>query len=182
MDQFPQPRVRVAGRCLLSFVAWLVIGCNRSEPSPGDVEVALRPASSNPADPGTTVHKGPLAIEACLIWGTDTNTPPDSRYGPVQSDLMGQLKNLPLRWTNYFLVNKARFLPPLTFGQIRALSDGCQVELRAVGGDEFEVTVFHQGKNPVRRRQSFSSGQVLVVGGKGRAGSTCWLVLLRRVQ
>jgi len=102
--------------------------------------------------------------------------------GQINPPARTQLKKLPLRWINYLLLNKARFQLPLTFAQSRAMGEGFQVEVRAVGGDEFEATVFRQREKPVRRRQSLSRGQVLVIGGKAGAGSDCWLVLLRRAE
>src|SRR5215468_6651047 len=67
-------------------------------------------------------------IEVQLLWGTDAKTSPNKDHKPVEPDIRKRLKNLPLRWTNYFMVKKMNVTVPRGGqGTNIAMSEKCSV-------------------------------------------------------
>src|SRR5208337_1532969 len=75
------------------------------------------------ADPG-------LKLEAQLIWGTNDPQSPDPSHKPVDSDVLKKLAALPLKWSNYFSVNRKGFNVPLTTTCKVPLSEKCRMEVK----------------------------------------------------
>ena len=59
-----------------------------------------------------TGDKPDKKIEVQLLWGTDSPTSPNPDHKPVEPDIKRKLKELPLRWTNYFMVKKLMLSVP----------------------------------------------------------------------
>jgi len=122
-----------------------------------------------------------LKLQVQLVWGTNDDRSPDPKHKPVESDVREKLKELPLKWSNYFEVNRKGFeVSPA--GVIRiALSEKCKVEVRSLGSSKLEVTLFGKGKETLKRTQSLPNGEMLVLGGNA-PNSTAWLVVLKRME
>src|SRR4026208_835797 len=54
----------------------------------------------------TSVGAADMKVEVQLLWGTNDPKSPNPNHTPVEADIKKRLKDLPLRWTNYFLVKK----------------------------------------------------------------------------
>ena len=47
-----------------------------------------------------------LKVEAQLVWGTNDKESPDPKHKQVSEEVRKKLLELPLKWTNYFEVNR----------------------------------------------------------------------------
>jgi hypothetical protein len=123
-----------------------------------------------------------MKIQAFLLWGTDDSKPPEGKaYRAVEPDVRLKLKDLPLKWTNWFEVNRKDF--SLAQGETKEvpISEKCQLNLTRFIRHEVEVTLIGKGKEVVKRKQSLPKGEMLVLGGNA-PNSTAWLVVLKRLE
>jgi hypothetical protein len=123
-----------------------------------------------------------MKLQAVLLWGTDDSKPPEGKaYKPVDPEIRQKLKDLPLKWTNWFEVNRKDFVALPGAVQQVAMSEKCQLNVRRIIADDLEVSLIGKGKEVVRRKQSLPKGEMLVLGGNA-PNSTAWLVVLKRLQ
>jgi hypothetical protein len=123
-----------------------------------------------------------LKLQAFLLWGTDDVKPPEGKdYKPVDLEVRQKLKDLPLKWTNWFEVNRKDFVAPQGTMKEVSMSAKCQLHVRKFIGPEMEVTLIGKGKEVVKRKQSLPKGEMLVLGGNA-PNSTAWLVVLKRIE
>jgi hypothetical protein len=122
-----------------------------------------------------------MRIEAHLIWATNDKEDPDKKHKAVAPEILEKLKHLPLKWANYFEVNKINL--EISKGESRKgkLSDKCDVEVKNIDGTQVEVALIGKGDPVWKRIQSLPKGEVLVLGGNA-PNSTAWLVALKRVK
>src|SRR5664279_2145692 len=123
-----------------------------------------------------------MKFQAFLVWGTDDSKPPEGKdYKPVTAEIKQKLKELPLKWANWFEVNRKDFA--VAEGKVSEvhMSEQCQVNVKKLAGSEVEVTLIGKGKEVVKRKQSLPIGEMLVLGGNA-PNSTAWLVVLKRVE
>ncbi|HVM47860.1 MAG TPA: hypothetical protein VMU04_07525 [Candidatus Acidoferrum sp.] len=127
------------------------------------------------------LHAGPLKFQVQLLWGTSEDHSPDPKHKPVAADVRAKLKDLPLKWNNYFEVNRTDFDVATTAPSRVPLSEKCAIEVKSLGGPKVEVTLFGKGKETLRRTQTLGKGEMLVLGGNA-PNSTAWLVVLKRME
>jgi hypothetical protein len=123
-----------------------------------------------------------MNLHAFLLWGTDDSKPPVGKaYKPVEPDIRLKLKDLPLKWTNWFEVNRTNF--SLSQGETKEvpISEKCKLNLTRFVHHEVEVTLVGKGKEVVKRKQSLPKGEMLVLGGNA-PNATAWLVVLKRLE
>jgi hypothetical protein len=122
-----------------------------------------------------------LKLEAQLVWGTNDDRSPDPKHKPVEPEVKQKLKELPLKYSNYFEVNrKSLEVLPASLSKV-SLSDKCQLEVRSLGGSRIEVTLFGKGKETLKRTQPLPKSEMLVLGGNA-PNSTAWLVVIKRIE
>jgi len=122
-----------------------------------------------------------LKLQVQLVWGTNDERSPDPKHKPVESDVKAKLKELPLKWTNYFEVNRKGFeVLPSSVTKV-ALSEKCELDVKSLGSSKLEVALFGKGKETLRRIQTLPKGEMLVLGGNA-PNSTAWLVVLKRIE
>ena len=120
-----------------------------------------------------------LQLESLLIWGTNDRQSPDPTHKPVDADILKKLQKLPLKWTNYFVVNR-KVVEVATASPVKiAMSDKCELEVKNLGNANIEVAYF--GKREQVVKQALPKGDTLLVGGNA-PDSTAWLVVLRRLE
>jgi hypothetical protein len=127
-------------------------------------------------------HAADMKLQAYLLWGTDdTKSPEGKAYKPVAPDILHKLKELPLKWTLWFEVNRKDFA--VSQGAVKEvpMSEKCQVNVTRISGTEVEVLLIGKGKEVVKRKQSLPKGEMLVLGGNA-PNSTAWLVVLKRIE
>ena len=123
-----------------------------------------------------------MKLQAFLLWGTDDTKPPEGKtYKHAGPDIMHKLKELPLKWTNWFEVNRKDFTVSQGAMIEVPISEKCQVNVTKLSATELEVVLIGKGKEVVKRKQSLPKGDVLVLGGNA-PNSTAWLVALKRIE
>jgi hypothetical protein len=131
--------------------------------------------------PAQTATAGEVKLEAYLIWGTDDAKSPDPAHKQVEADLKEKLKKLPLKWANYFEVNRKAVKLSETEAKRVTLSEKCDVEIKYTGKSSVEVSLFGKGEPVVKRTQMLAKGEALFLGGNA-PNSTAWLVVIKRVE
>lgn len=127
------------------------------------------------------LQAGTLKLQVQLIWGTGDDHSPDPKHKPLEADVKAKLKDLPLKWSNYFEVNRKDFEVQASAATKVPLSEKCELEVKSVGGSKLEVALFGKGKETLRRTQTLEKGEMLVLGGNA-PNSTAWLVVLKRIE
>jgi len=122
-----------------------------------------------------------LKVEAQLVWGTNAKQSPDPKHKPVSEEVRKKLLELPLKWTNYFEVNRKLLSIPAASQKKEALSEKCAVEVKNLGKSKVEVRLFGKGEQVEKRTQDLPKGETLVLAGKA-PGETTWLVVLKRLE
>ena len=134
------------------------------------------------AGAGFDVQAADMKLQAFLLWGTDDSKPPAGKtYQPASPEIRQKLKDLPLKWTNWFEVRRVEAVVPQGVTKQVVISEKCQVNVRKLGGRELEVSLIGKGKEVMRRKQPLPNGELLVLGGNA-PNSTAWLVVLKRVE
>ena len=88
-----------------------------------------------------------MKLQAFLLWGTDDSKPPEGKaYKPVEPDIRQKLKDLPLKWTNWFEVNRKDFAVPQGAIKEVPMSEKCQVNVKKLGGSEVGSLPHRQGQ------------------------------------
>lgn len=145
-------------------VVWLAMGL---------AGLACAPARSTAAE---------LKLRAYLVWGTDDAKPPEGKnYRPVEPEIRKKLNDLPLKWANWFEVNRVNFGVPAGTTRKGALSEKCELEVKNLGNGNLEVALIGKGKEVVRRKQLLPKEDILVLGGNA-PNSTAWLVIVKRLE
>lgn len=131
---------------------------------------------------------GPAAVsakdfkfEALLIWATNAAKSPNPNHKPVDVEVRKKLKDLPLRWTNFFEVNRVVFAVAPGGSQEEMLSEKCRIIVKNVGEHLFEVSLIGKGEPVLKRIQRLPKGEMLVLGGNA-PNETGWLVALKRKE
>lgn len=122
-----------------------------------------------------------LKLQAQLVWGTNDERSPDPKHKPVEAAVKEKLKELPLKWSNYFEINRKNVEVPPTGATKVELSEKCQLEVRSMGGSKLELVLLGKGKETLRRTQALPKGEMLVLGGNA-PNATAWLVVLKRIE
>jgi hypothetical protein len=131
--------------------------------------------------PAVVAQSGNIKLEAQLVWGTNDGTSPNPKHKPVDADIRKKLKELPLKWTNYFVETRKSL--EVTEGTAKriSLSDRCDLEVKNLGASKVEVTHFGKGEKVVKQTQDLPKGELLVLGGNA-PNSTAWLVIVKHVE
>jgi hypothetical protein len=129
----------------------------------------------------TPAEAAEAKMEAQLVWATNDSKSPDPKHKPVEAELKKRLQELPLRWTNYFEVNRKSFMLGNSGAQRVVLSPRCTLEVKPLQDDNVEVSLIGKGEAVVKRTQPLPKGEILVVGGNA-PNATAWLVTVKRAD
>jgi len=131
---------------------------------------------------GAAVWAGDLKLEAQLVWGTNDKKAPNPNIKPVEEEVQKKLAELPLRWTNFFEINRKTFDVERGKSGKTSLSEKCAVEVKSLEGKKIEVAWYSKKGNLVgKQTQPLCRGEMLVLGGNA-PNSTCWLLTLKRLE
>ena len=122
-----------------------------------------------------------IKLEAQLIWATNDKEDPNPKHKPVASEIREKLNQLPLKWVNYFEVNKLPVEIPKGESRKVKLSDKCEVEIKNLDGSKVEVALLGKGDPVWKRIQSLPKGEILILGGNA-PNDSAWLVALKRIK
>jgi len=125
---------------------------------------------------------GDLKLQTQLVWGTDDAKPPEGKScKPVEPDIQKKLRELPLKWKNYFEVKRTDFaLAPALIKKV-PLSEKCELNVLNQSNSTVEVSLIGKGKEVVKRTQSLPKGEILVLGGNA-PNATARFVILKRID
>ena len=127
--------------------------------------------------------KGVAKFEIQLLWGTDLATSPDEKHKPVDPDVDKFLKSLPLKFENYFLVNRKTVEVAVEGTKKEQISEKCAVEIKNRGDSKFELSLFGKSRDQVEKRPvRIPKGQIVAPWGGNAPGSNAWLVVLKRIE
>lgn len=129
----------------------------------------------------TVTLAGDSKFEAQLIWGTNDSKSPDPKHKPVEAEVQKKLSDLPLKWKNYFEVNRKTMEVPQGESTKAVLSEKCTVEVKELDGKKVEVSLVGKGEPVLKRTQPLPKGEILVLGGNA-PNATAWLVTLKRTE
>ena len=124
---------------------------------------------------------GDMKLEAQLIWATNDQEDPNPKHKPVSREIREKLNQLPLKWTNYFEVNRTPLDVPKGEARPATLSDKCGIEIKNLDGDKVEVALLGKGDKVLKRIQSLPKGDILILGGNA-PNATAWLIALKRIK
>lgn len=130
---------------------------------------------------GFSVAAADLKLEAQLIWATSEAKPADPKLKPADAEVRRKLASLPLKWSNFYEVNRQSLTVASGETKKSVLSDRCAVEVKHLGGDKVEVALFGKGKVVWKGVSPLPRKEILVLGGNAPDASA-WLVTLKRLE
>jgi len=122
-----------------------------------------------------------LKLEVQLVWATNDRESPEPSHKPVEPAVLKKLKDLPLKWTNYFEVNRHEFEVPASGVVNVPVSSKCSIEVKRLADTTMEVSFIGKGKPVEKRIMALPRGELLVYGGNA-PNATAWLVVLKRLE
>lgn len=119
---------------------------------------------------------------AQLIWATNDKKCDDPKLKPVDEETRKKLKELPLKWENYFLVKRDQVVVAKGGTNSVVLSEKCTVEVKRLGDKKVEVSLHgKKGELCYKRTEPLPKDKMLVLGGNA-PNATAWLVTLKRTE
>lgn len=123
-----------------------------------------------------------MKFEAQLIWATNDKKSPNPKHKPVEPEIRKKLDELPLKWENYFEVNRKQFSLMKDGKAKESLSEKCSLVVKDLEGRQVEVTLFDKnGEAVFKRKQALPKGEVLLLSGNA-PDKTAWFVAVKRLE
>lgn len=119
-------------------------------------------------------------MEARLIWGTNDEKSPDPKHRPLDGDLSKKLREMPLKWKNFFEVNRQVFTINTTNYTEIVMSKQCTIQVKDKGGNNVTVKLYGEGKQVNRVDKPLPKGEVLTIGGDAK-DKNAWFITVRPV-
>ena len=120
-------------------------------------------------------------MEARLVWGTNEDKSPEPSHKPLDAELSKKLREMPLKWKNYFEVNRKSFvINDQTYTNV-VMSKQSSIEMKDKGGNNVTVKLYGQGKPVNRVDKPLPKGDVLTIGGDAKNNSA-WFIMVRPVE
>jgi hypothetical protein len=121
-------------------------------------------------------------FEAQLIWATNDKHSPNPKHKEVEPKMRQRLGKLPLKWANYFEVNRKSFTVSDGGTNRVVMSEKCSIEVRLLDASRVEVLLYgKKGEVCTKQTQPLPKDEILVFGGES-ANATAWLVTLKRTN
>jgi hypothetical protein len=121
------------------------------------------------------------AMRGRLVWGTNHQKPNDPSLKNLDGALATKLKNLPLKFTNYFEVRHVGFaINDREYTKVE-MSKKCYIEVKDKGGNLVTVKLYGEGKPVSRVDQTLPKGETLAIAGNAEDGGA-WLVIVEPVE
>jgi len=117
-------------------------------------------------------------IEARLIWGTNEDKSPDPKQKPLDAELAKKLHQMPLKWKNFFEVNRQVFTITDTNYTNVVMSKKCRIEVKDKGANNVTVKVYGDGTQVRRVDKPLPKGEMLTIGGDAK-DNNAWFITVR---
>ena len=128
-----------------------------------------------------TVRAAERNLEARLIWATDDSKSPNPSHKPVEGELAKKLKLMPLKYKNYFEVNRKPFvINDKEYVKVE-MSKLCYIEVKDKGESKVTVKLYGENKPYKRVDSALPKGETVAIAGDDKNG-TAWLVLVYPVD
>lgn len=129
---------------------------------------------------GVLAGESEVALSAQLVWATDGAKPTGKDLKEVDDVTRDKLRGV-FRWKGYFEVSRKEFkVGSAAITRVR-MSSKCEIEVERLGKETYEVKLFGEGKMVVKKRQSLTPGELLVLAGDDK-DDTAWFVVIRLQQ
>jgi hypothetical protein len=119
-------------------------------------------------------------MEARLIWATNDDKSPNPNHKPLDAELAKKLRDMPLKWKNYFEVNRQTFTINATNYTNVVMSKKCSIQMKDKTGNNVTVKLYGEGKQVNRVDKPLPKGEVLTIGGDAK-DNNAWLITVRPV-
>jgi hypothetical protein len=116
------------------------------------------------------------SFQVQLVWGTDGQNPKDEPLKNVEPKLQEKLKGV-FKWKNYFEVTTKPLTVNKSGAQKLKLSDKCDIQVKDAGGSRIEIHLYGEGKLVLRKVQTVTPGEVIVLAGDSK-NDTAWFVVM----
>lgn len=117
-------------------------------------------------------------MESRLVWGTNEEKCEDPKVKPLQGDLAKKLKNLPLKFKNYFEVNRQVFaINDKEYTKVE-MSKQCYIEVKDKGDPRVTVKLYGEGNFVSRVDKPLPKGETVAIAGNAKDGGA-WLVIVQ---
>ena len=133
------------------------------------------------ADQAEFMFERDIKVEARLIWGTNEDKSPDPNHRPLDGDLAKKLREMPLKWKNFFEVNRQIFVIHTNGYTNIVMSKQCTIEVKDKGANNVTVKLYGQGKQVNRVDKPLPKGEVLTIGGDAK-DNNAWFITVRAVN
>lgn len=131
---------------------------------------------------GSRVQAADANFEAQLIWATNDKTSPNPRHKEAEAEMRKRLAKLPLKWANYFEVNRKTFTVSLGATNRVVMSEKASIEVKLLDVQRVEVLLYgKKGDVCTKHTQPMPKDEILVFGGES-PGENAWLVTLKRTN
>ena len=121
-----------------------------------------------------------MTVEAVLVWGTNSEKPPNKKLKELEPELARKLGKAPYKWKNYFEVNRKTVdIAPSNLKRL-PMSEHCELEIKNLGDDRVEVKLIGQGKPVSRNVEPLPMGHTMILSGDDK-NDNAWLIVLRQV-
>ena len=120
-------------------------------------------------------------MEARLVWGTNADKSPEASHKQLDGELAKKLREMPLKWKNFFEVNRQPFTINTTNYTKVVLSKKCTIEVKDKGANTVTVKLYGEGKQVNRVDKPLPKGEVLTIGGDAK-DNNAWFVIVRPVS
>ena len=120
-------------------------------------------------------------MEARLIWGTNEDKSPNPSHKPLDGDLAKKLRDMPLKWKNFFEVNRQVFSVNDKVYTNIVMSKKCSIELKDKGTNNITVKFYGDGKLVNRVDKPLPKGEILTIGGDAK-DNNAWFITVRPVN
>lgn len=128
------------------------------------------------------VQAADAKFEAQLIWATNDKKSPNPSHKAVDPEMRQRLAKLPLKWVNYFEVNRKSFVISDAATNRVVMSKKSSIEVKLLDADRVEVSLYdQQGDVCTKQTQPLPKGEILVFGGES-PNATAWLMTLKRTN
>jgi hypothetical protein len=129
----------------------------------------------------TAVTAAERKMEARLIWGTNDDKSPNPNHKPLDGELAKKLREMPLKWKNFFEVNRQVFtITDQRYTNI-VMSKKCAIEVKDKGANNVTVKLYGEGKQVNRVDKPLPKGEVLTIGGDAK-DNNAWFITVRPVN
>ena len=117
-----------------------------------------------------------LNLDAQLIWGTNSDKPPEPALPEVDKETAKKLRNV-FKWKHYYLINKTNAVVASRGTKRIPLSKKCTIEITELEGPKVGVTLIGEQKPVNKTAKPLSKGESIVIAGDDK-NDCAWFVVI----